>query len=411
MTKANRRYFIVLALCFIGLITIHYLSPKPINWLPSYSKNDKIPYGTSALRSALPLLFPGQAVRDESLPLYNSLQADNARARGNYIVINNDFHLDTLDLHTLLRYINRGNNAFVAAQDFDGAFGDSLKLETAAGFYPGHIAGVDSATLAALRDGTNGLPVINFSSPSLHSDTGYVYMNCFRNTYFSRFDTLKAKVLGTNGDGQVNFISMQFGRGKLYISSVPDAFCNYHFVKERNDAYAIKALSYLPDAPITWDEYYKVNNKPEDSPLRVIFSKPALAMAYYVLMLSLLIFILIGIKRRQRIIPVIEPMRNTTLQFVDVVGALYYKSGNHKNIAEKKITYFLEYIRSHFQLQTNLFDEEFYKRVISLSGIEAEKIHTLFNYFALLQLKTTVTQEELLRLNALIEEFYTLNKR
>ena len=149
----------------------------------------------------------------------------------------------------------------------------------------------------------------------------------------------------------------------------------------------------------------------QESPLRVLFNNPALATAYYTLILSIIIFMLIGIKRKQRIIPVIEPLKNTTLQFVDVVGTLYYQTGNHKNIADKKIQFFLEFIRSAFQIKTTLYDETFIERITNLSGIEQNKIHDLFYYFADTAVKQSITQQELLKLNRMIEEFYKLNKR
>jgi hypothetical protein len=133
--------------------------------------------------------------------------------------------------------------------------------------------------------------------------------------------------------------------------------------------------------------------------------------AYYLLIVSLLIFMIIGIKRKQRIIPVWPPLKNTTLEFVDVVGTLYYQSGNHKNIAGKKINYFLEHIRSRFFIQTSAFDPAFIERISNLSGIEMTKITELFEYITQLSGKSKISQEELILLNKRIEEFHQLNKR
>ncbi|MGZ4118858.1 MAG: DUF4350 domain-containing protein, partial [Bacteroidia bacterium] len=103
--------------------------------------------------------------------------------------------------------------------------------------------------------------------------------------------------------------------------------------------------------------------------------------------------------------------RNTTLDFVEIVGTLYFHTGNHKNIADKKITYFLEYIRNAFQVKTNLYDDVFIERITNLSGIEKQKIHDLFYYFSHITFKQEVTQDELLKLNKMIEEFHKENKR
>jgi hypothetical protein len=49
------------------------------------------------------------------------------------------------------------------------------------------------------------------------------------------------------------------------------------------------------------------------SPMRFILNNPPLRYAWYLLLLGLLIFVLFNAKRKQRIVPVIEPLKNTSL--------------------------------------------------------------------------------------------------
>ncbi|MCE3279269.1 MAG: hypothetical protein K0S44_1460, partial [Bacteroidetes bacterium] len=172
-----------------------------------------------------------------------------------------------------------------------------------------------------------------------------------------------------------------------------------------------KALSFLPVRDVIWDEYYKAGRFVDRSPLNVIFRHPSLLAAYYLLIISLLVFMIIGIKRKQRVIPIWKPLKNTTLKFVDVVGTLYYQKGDHKNMAEKKIAYFLDHVRTSFHLKTNEYNEEFIERMSNLSGIEKTKISDLFDYFKKISLKQKISQQELMTLEKKIEEFYSLNKR
>jgi hypothetical protein len=119
----------------------------------------------------------------------------------------------------------------------------------------------------------------------------------------------------------------------------------------------------------------------------------------------------LGIKRRQRIIPIIEPLRNTTLDFVDTIGTLYYQQGSHKEIAEKHISYFLSFLRSSFRMITTVYDDVFITRLSERSGIEKDKIKNLFNYISYIKAKQSIHEQELLQLNRMIEDFYKLNKR
>lgn len=415
MFKGNKKYIFVLTICFTALILLQLMIPTPINWNQTFMKKDKIPFGTSALFEVLPNIFPGQEISTETVPLYNALNKKNfstplEKKNSNYIIINSAFKPDKLDSRELLTFINEGNTVFIAANYFSGQFADTLKIKTDNYYGITDVIKNDSVQLNQLYNAYDTTD-INFVNPGLKRKTNYIYSKGIENTYFTSFDTSKAVVLGKNINNRINFVHIKWGKGEIILSAVPEVFTNYLFVNEQNYDYAYKSLSYLPNQKVIWDEYYKAGNIKQESELRVIFSNPALLTAYYLLMGSLLLFIVIGIKRKQRIIPVIEPLRNTTLDFVDIVGTLYYQTGDHKNIAEKKIIYFLEYIRTAFQIKTNLYDDAFINRISNLSGIDRQKIHDLFYYFADITVKESITQQELLKLNRMIETFHKENKR
>jgi len=408
MMKGNKKYILILTLCFTALILLQIFIPKPINWDLSYSKKAKIPYGTSALYSMLPVIFPSQSITDSKLPLYNTLKNKHLQNH-NYIIINNVFKPDTLDTRELLKFAAQGNTVFISANDFEGKFADTLKLETDNFFDLENISKNDSALFSNIYKSHDTVK-INFSNPILKKTGHYAYYKGVEGSYLSSFDTTKSSVLGNNENKRINFIKYKIGKGQIFINTLPEVFSNYHFVNV-NYSYVYKALSYLPGQATIWDEYYKAGNDKSDSPLRVIFNNPLLLKAYYLLIFSLILFMIFGAKRKQRIIPVVEPFKNTTLQFVDIVGTLYYQTGNHKNIADKKIIYFLEFIRTTFQTKTTIYDDTFIKRIANLSGIEEQKVHDLFYYFSDISVKLSVTQQELLKLNGMIENFHKQSKR
>lgn len=407
MLKGNKKYIFFLTVCFTVLVVIQVYTPKPINWTLTFTKKDKIPFGTSALYSMLPEVFPGQTLKTSETPIYNTFK--NTTYTGhNYIIINNVFEPDTLDTRELLKFASRGNTVFIAANHFGGKFADSLKLRV--DNYFGFINfGLQDSSFMAINYKRDTVS-INFLNPHLKEPRDYSYSKGIEGTYLQSFDTVETKAIGKNHKNKINFIRVAIGKGNIYISTLPEVFTNYHFTGN-NYPYAYKLLSHLPVQPIIWDEYYKAGNVRNESPLRVIFNNSALMKAYYLLLLSLILFIIFGAKRRQRIIPVIEPFKNTSLQFVDIVGTLYYQTGDHKNIADKKITYFLEFIRTTFQTKTTLFDDPFIERISSLSGVDRETIKSLFYYISDISIKASVTQEELLKLNSIIEDFHKQNRR
>jgi len=111
-------------------------------------------------------------------------------------------------------------------------------------------------------------------------------------------------------------------------------------------------------------------------------------------------------KRRQRIIPVADPLQNTTVEFVKVVGQVYYQQHNNLNIASKKVTFFLEHIRTRYQLKTNVIDPELMQALITKSEANADLVLQLFKYIDFVQTGKQISDKELLNLNYLTEQFY-----
>jgi hypothetical protein len=156
---------------------------------------------------------------------------------------------------------------------------------------------------------------------------------------------------------------------------------------------------------VIWDEYYKVGKGERESPLRFILSRTALAWAYGITIVSLLCYVLFEAKRRQRIIPVVSPPQNATLEFVDTIGRLYYQHGDHKNLAQKKITYFMESIRTRFYLKTGILDEEFVDRLSEKSNVEREQVKMLISLIRKISESDSVSEDMLIRLSDMIERF------
>jgi hypothetical protein len=117
-------------------------------------------------------------------------------------------------------------------------------------------------------------------------------------------------------------------------------------------------------------------------------------------------FIFYEKKRRQRIIPIIEPLKNATVGFVNVVGQVYYEQRDNKNMAQKKILYFLEHLRTKYYLRTNVLDAEFIERLSQKAGIEISFAREIVNQINYIEVQVQVTDHELILLNQLIEQFY-----
>ncbi len=388
MKTAEKIYIAVLLLIFILLGVIEYNTPLPVNWSESYSRYDKIPYGDYALYDMLEDMFPGKRVTTSELPLYRSL--NDSLNNTNLIIINNSFNPDTLELRTLLNFVKRGNTAFIAADYYYGSISDSLKIQVTEKM--GSVIATDSLGL-------------NFMDDELFMQgKDYAYKKGSVDSYFDSCEN--SEVLSRNSNGKPVMIAKQIGRGKLLLSTVPKAFTNYYALKYPENDYIFKSLSYLPIADTRWDENYKMIERKASTPLRYILNNSALKRAYYLMIFALFIYILFEGKRKQRVIPVIKPLQNTSLEFTETIGRLYFQKGTNKGIAEKRIKYLYDYIRTKFKVNANDAEGEFYNSLSAKTLISITDLKELFAFIVRVQHQPEIDSPTLLQLNTLIEDFY-----
>ncbi len=385
--KKYSKYIAVLVFLFLIMILFLLLSPKEINWSYSFSKDDKIPYGNFVTFKAVDEIFD-KGIAPVTEPIYNNVDSE-LDSNMNYIFINDNFSPDKLDAQTLREFINKGNSVFIAAGYFNSAFRDTFDVSTSLRF-------INQDSLK-----------VNFCNPELKSNFDYVYKKVAFDNYFTSFNDSNAVVLGTNNSNQANFIKLKIGSGNLYLNLVPLAFTNYNILDTTNSDYIFKALSYLPAENYTyWDEYYKSGKAMIRTPLIFILSKEPLTWAYYVSILIIILYIIFEGKRKQRIIPVIKPLTNTTLQFVETIGRLYYQKKDHKNIAVKKINYFLDQLRNYYYIKGNIFNEDDMRLISEKSKVSLSKINAIFGFINNIESKNKISEDELKNLNSLIESFY-----
>lgn len=389
-----RKYLIIGSILIIAYLVAQYFKPTPTNWTATYLSEDKIPFGTYILKQRINDILPGTTVKTVHSAVYNNL-TERPAGKSNYFIIGSSVKVDKLDYQQMVKYMKAGNNIFIAAYQIKGILLDTLKLNIASDFniqnkrkYP-----------------------INFVNPNVKRALDYYFDKGISQQYFGKIDTTKAIVLGKMENTKANFVQYKYGNGALYILPNPQLLTNYSLLREDGADYAEKALSYLPKAEtFLWDEQFTRRDTSDRSVFRVLFKYDELRWAYYIALLSLLFFVLYEMKRRQRIIPVIERPKNSSVEFVNVVGRVYYQQRNNKDIAEKKIIYWLEYIRNKYRIKTITLNHEFSEALINKSGANADLIHEIIKQISGIRTGQMVRDDQLISLNKSIEEFYRQDK-
>lgn len=375
MNKTIKIYIVFLVLIFIAIIFVDANRPRPIDWRPTYSINDKIPFGLYIFDKETPTLLKKNSLKKvtntiyeyfEPLYNYDSL-VNNYSERGTILSISEYSQIDDQSTQELLYFVSHGNSAYLSSKSFSKILMDSLKFET-------------NNEMIFNKE-------IKFSLANKKLDTKkYNFDIGAGSYYFGKIDTLTTTILGYQESGNnkyANFIKVPHGNGFFYLHTQPAAFTNYHILKENHSEYLEKIVSYIPKGKIFW-AIDKINGESvSSSPMRFILSNPALKWAWYLFLIGMVFFMIFNAKRKQRIVPIVKPLQNTTVDFTKTIGNLYYQEGDHQNIINKKIIYFLERVRNEFLIETNTLDENFIKKLHLKTGKNIEDIENvvrLINY-------------------------------
>jgi hypothetical protein len=370
MSKNIKIYIAVLVFILILILIGDYNKQKTIDWRPTYSVNDKIPFGLYVFDKEIGGILKNQKIeRIPDITPYEFLDSkynedtlvETYSVKGTFINISQQNNLDDQSAKEILYFVSHGNNAFLSMTNFPKTLLDSLKFEY-------------SSNLLQTKDASVWMANKKLSSKIYKSTSDIA-------DYFSKIDTLNTTVLGYEGNPKykknINFIKVPYKNGYFFLHTNPVAFTNYNLLKKDRYQYTEKVLSYIPKGDVFWYTKSPNDENISASPLRYIFSQPALKWAWYLFLIGMFVFILFNAKRKQRIVPILQPLSNLTIDFTKTIGNLYYQEGDHKNIIDKKIIYFLERIRTEYLIDTTKLDDEFVKKLHHKTGKDEKDIQEL----------------------------------
>lgn len=405
MTK--RRTYLILGLILFILFAIAWLTPEHVDWTTTLDRGDRIPYGSYILYERLPDIFPQSEINAYNKPFY-ILGDESADSGASCLILATDLAADDLDVRTMTAFAAAGNNIFISAFALPQLLADTLGINIRESL---QMLQTDSEYIVRLN-GTAHSGSYHFrheevtywiddadSTRQAHTPTGPV----------KRGIVMRQRItLGTDISGHANFVKIPFGQGAFFIHLVPQAFTNYNMLKRNNNEYAASCLSPLPDGVLYWEEYYRpFHHEKAATPLRFILSVPAYKWAFYLAVSVALVYMIFAGKRLQRIIPILTPPANMSLQFVRTVGTLYYQQRNHRDIAAKKMTYLLERVRQHYLLPTGDTGPAFRERLAYKSNVAPETVTDVFNIYENEIRRTRfINEDALIAFNTAVEKFY-----
>ena len=360
--KLNK-WFVVGILIFLVLMFVVELQlPKNFSWKPTFHHADKQPFGCFLFDSMLTKTMPqGYTVTDSSL---FQLAKDSMKKRG-ILVVADQMNLIPAEMKAIFSMANNGSHVMLVAHDLGSFAKDTLGLR--------------------IWGSGNTFDLQNFVKYNKERDTlrwvsdtlGYkpqryaVFNPLLTHRFGFEVDSAHATIRtpldkqALNKDGYLLSATMRQGKGYITYICVPLMFTNYAVIDQDDDhnrtfGFTLRCLSLMKHLPIVRTQAYCPKyDEAEQTPLRYFLSQPPLRWAIYTAMVGALLFLIFASKRRQRVIPIEKAPENHSLEFIHLVGTLYYHSRERRSLVVRKWTYFAEELRRELHVDvTDASDDD-----------------------------------------------------
>lgn len=390
--KSSRNFLFAMLVLFVLFCLLQVNLPKKFVWSPTFSHVDKQPLGCFVFDSVLTQSLPnGYHVTKKT---FFQLDQEHAKEKISVLMVVDQQDLKQLDVKYLCNIARRGGKVMVVASSSldDGRNADTVvvdelertfKVRIEDGLYfslRGILAGLKAhdndmydtiywnnrETMYAAQPyrmfynmvgGTlfvDSVPKVKRLAYTL-STAGYDYK--YDSLYvgdFTRFDTIVDKKerierIDTFAIKKIPVaVSVPYGKGEVIFVSSPLLFTNYGMLEGNTSVYIFRLMSYLADLPVYRTEAYVKTDAmlvAEQSPFREFIKRPPLRWALYLALLGVVLFMIFTARRRQRVIPIISKPANRSLEFIQLIGTLYYQRKDHVDLVRKKFKLFAEELR------------------------------------------------------------------
>lgn len=390
--KSSRNFLFAMLVLFVLFCLLQVNLPKKFVWSPTFSHVDKQPLGCFVFDSVVAQSLPnGYHVTKKT---FFQLDQEHPKEKISVLMVVDQQNLKQLDVKYLCNIARRGGKVMVVAS---GSFDDGRNADTVVvdelertfkvriedGTYfslRGILAGLKAhdndmydtiywnnrETMYAAQPyrmfynmvgGTlfvDSVPKVKRLAYTL-STAGYDYRH--DSLYvgdFTGFDTIvdekeRIERIDTFAIKKIPVaVSVPYGKGEVIFVSSPLLFTNYGMLEGNTFVYIFRLMSYLADLPVYRTEAYVKTDAmlvAEQSPFREFIKRPPLRWALYLALLGVVLFMIFTARRRQRVIPIMSKPANRSLEFIQLIGTLYYQRKDHVDLVRKKFKLFAEELR------------------------------------------------------------------
>lgn len=454
-------------------MTVYFLNFNQGNyqWAERYRYDEDQPYDVSVFYKLLKISSKGnfKLVEDS---LHDELPDGVLDSSGTYIFIGNGYYPDSLDTDVLFNFVRRGNHVFICSEDFSDLFSRRIfdKLQEVEN--PPAVSDEDDTGDEVLEEvptteqfiapektvrseDTLIHQYINQGSGSsvemcrlIDFDTLTNYWVSFNQTIepgdpnesmsvimWNRFidrskiipesdmnvliDSIQKIEQGSDTLRLPGMIEITCGRGRVFFCTTPMLFSNYYMIREDHMNFVRSLLRPVVKGKIYWDlenSEYDFQAHPhqfhgiDEGPMSFILSERSLRTAWYLLLAGGLLYLIWGARRKQRYIPILDNMENTSIEYAEVISQMFMNQKHHDHLIRLKMDLFKSFLRERYRFALNKgfedLHEDFYRELSERSSVSVELIRRLFEDYKTLYHAEGVRTENMLELHEMIEKFY-----
>ncbi len=450
---------IVVAIILVLILLVFIFQQKRYNWSETYNPTDSNPYGTVIFNRLMKNVRNHQEfvmVKDSA---FKELPKDPTNDVDNYIYIGTDFYANLNDTKQIFDFVAAGNNAYIFCDNPSNLITDSILVFTNENgrlieaesdyFYEEEFTSddeeltyddeeellIEESIERKFYTVYDTLIDLHLQSPVHRAVppfglSHYVHFERVGKSWTFFNDSLKTRdgkdvqSLGYFDEEYSNFISCSYGKGQFYFHSTPLVFTNYFILNDTAMNYCRTTLNSMGNGIVYWDEdnrdWDQINfdfdkelndpTKPQEGPMEFILSEPNLRYAWYTLLFAGLLYLFFGAKRKQRIIPPVENMQNTSVEYTEVISQMFMNQSDHKKLISMKMDIFKAYLRDTFNLKLPLSQEQenesLYAQIAQKCNVNMNLVKDIFEQHKYFSALVEVDTAEMMTFHFQLEKFY-----
>ncbi len=397
-------------------------------WRETYEHDEDIPYGLDLLPGVLQTRFAGSEYQEVDV---DWLLDEAHHTDGNqllYLAIAPGLAYTKDEARELLDIAQQGGHVLLAAHELANAVLDTFGLDSCLHHaeLTAYFSTSEAVKLQSARGDTMTFPLRTEYSESWLAGR---YPRRTEACLPTAVDLLATTVDGYASDSTYTpwMIRFKHGRGTIDLLTMPIVLTNIYVVDRQGQRIIEEVLSFYPQSPskVVYDrerystaEAVELANRPprpdpqhgprsgpDDTLLAYVLTRPALATAWYTSLLGMLLFLIVGAKRRQRVVPLVQPRRNTTHDHLQNISLLYLSRPDNLLMVRKQLALFEAYCQRRFGLKP-LRDEADRAKFLRLQGVKAADLDTALRYRNSSKRQEYVTDGGLVRLIRTLQNIY-----